>query len=160
MSNPNSRETVSFVFPRRSRGKHQDLRENTTNWFPKGSDIVFCYNSRVSLYVYFNSNKRIGVSGVNQTTEWLIYKVLFFILSASFSSTSCCFSSWITLKIVAFSKYIAWGFLFVLLCSFKKKKTGSVFPAVCHATFHHALITCCNVSQAGYNLLMGYYIWF
>ena len=36
-------------------------------------------------------------------------------------------------------------------CSFTKKKTGSVFPAFCHATFHHALITCCNESRAGYN---------
>ena len=40
--------------------------------------------------------------------------------------------------------------LWMLLCSFTKKKTGSVFPAFCHATFHHALITCCNVSRAGY----------
>ena len=39
--------------------------------------------------------------------------------------------------------------MFVLLCSFTKKKTGSVFTAFCHATFHHALITCCNVSRAG-----------
>ena len=44
--------------------------------------------------------------------------------------------------------------MFVLLCSFTKKKTGSVFPIFfppfCHATFHHALITCCNVARAGY----------
>ena len=33
---------------------------------------------------------------------------------------------------------------------FTKKETGSVFPAFCHATFHHALIACCKVSQAGY----------
>ena len=33
---------------------------------------------------------------------------------------------------------------------FTKKETGSVFPAFCHATLHHALIACCNVSQAGY----------
>ena len=31
--------------------------------------------------------------------------------------------------------------MFVLLCSFTKKKTGSAFPAFCHATFHHALIS-------------------
>ena len=37
------------------------------------------------------------------------------------------------------------------MCSFTKKKTGSVFPAFCHATFHHALIKCCNVSRAGYS---------
>ena len=47
---------------------------------------------------------------------------------------------------------LAWGFVFVfkLLCSFTKKKTGSVFPAFCHTTFYHALITRCNVSRAGY----------
>ena len=38
----------------------------------------------------------------------------------------------------------------VLLCSFTKKKTGSVFPALGHTTFHHALITCCNVSRSWY----------
>ena len=37
----------------------------------------------------------------------------------------------------------------MLLCSFTKKKTGSVFPAFRHATFHHALITCCNVARSG-----------
>ena len=52
------------------------------------------------------------------------------------SSNNCCF--------------LAWGFMFVLLCSFTNKKTGSVFPAFCHTTFHHALITYCNVSRAGY----------
>ena len=37
----------------------------------------------------------------------------------------------------------------MLLCSFKKEKTGSIFPTF-YITFHHALITCCNVAQAGY----------
>ena len=27
------------MFPRRSRGKHQDSRENKTNWFPEGPGI-------------------------------------------------------------------------------------------------------------------------
>ena len=36
----------------------------------------------------------------------------------------------------------------LVLCSFTKKKTGSVFPAFCNTTFHHALITCCNVSRS------------
>ena len=40
--------------------------------------------------------------------------------------------------------FLVWSSMFVLLCSFTKKKTGSVFPAFCHATFHHPLITCCN----------------
>ena len=35
----------------------------------------------------------------------------------------------------------------MLLCSFTKKKTGSVFPSFCHATFYHHR----NVSRAGYN---------
>ena len=59
--------------------------------------------------------------------------------------------------------FLAWGFMFVLLCSFTKKKTGSVFPAFCHTTFHHALITCCNVSRVGYNcsnVSRWGYIWF
>ena len=29
----------SWCFPRGSRGKHQDSRENKTNWFPEGPDI-------------------------------------------------------------------------------------------------------------------------
>ena len=41
--------------------------------------------------------------------------------------------------------------MFKLLCSFMKKKSGSVFPVFCHATFHHALIKCCNVSRARYS---------
>ena len=36
-----------------------------------------------------------------------------------------------------------------LLCSFMKKKTDSVFPAFCHATFHHDLIKCCNDPKRG-----------
>ena len=51
----------------------------------------------------------------------------------------------------------------MLLCSLMKKKTGSVSPTFCHAIFHHALITCCNVSWAGYNcsnLSGSGYIWF
>ena len=39
----------------------------------------------------------------------------------------------------------------MLLCSFTERKTGSVFPAFCHATFHHALISCCDVSRAECN---------
>ena len=41
----------------------------------------------------------------------------------------------------------------MLLSSFPKVKNGSVFPAFCHANFHHALITCCNVSERGTILL-------
>ena len=47
----------------------------------------------------------------------------------------------------------------VCVCLFihsRKRKLagpGGVFPAFCHATFHHASITCCNVARSGY-------IWF
>ena len=41
--------------------------------------------------------------------------------------------------------------LLTVHCSFTKKKTSSVFPALCHATFHHALMMCCNESRAGYD---------
>ena len=46
--------------------------------------------------------------------------------------------------------------MFKLLCSFTKKNAGSVFPAFRHTTFHHALITCCNVARAGY---FAYWDW-
>ena len=36
--------------------------------------------------------------------------------------------------------FLAWGFMFVLLCSFTKKKTGSIFPAFCHTSFLHPYI--------------------
>ena len=76
----------NFVFPTRSRGKHQDQRENKTNWFLEGPDIK-CFV--IFPDFHFNSNKRI--TGANQTsrlgtynntnlilktTQLLIYKVL------------------------------------------------------------------------------------
>ena len=135
------RETVGFVFPRVLMFPETKSRENKTNWFPEGPDIKcfvifldfhFISNKRIA---GANQNSRLGTYNTNiilKTTEWMIYKSTFRILSASFSSTR--------------------GFVFVfkLLPSFTKKKTGSVFPAFCHATFHHALITCCNVPWAGY----------
>ena len=40
--------------------------------------------------------------------------------------------------------------VFIDLYSHKKKdKTGSVLSSFCHATFHHSLIMCCNVSPSG-----------
>ena len=41
----------SRCFPRRSRGKHQDSRENKTNWFPEGPDIK-CF----VIFLDFHSN--------------------------------------------------------------------------------------------------------
>ena len=38
-----------FVFPRVHLGKHQDLRENKTNWFPKGPDIK-CFVTFLDFY--------------------------------------------------------------------------------------------------------------
>ena len=72
----------------------------------------------------------------------------FLILSACFSSTSCYFSSGIILKIVPFQLEAL-----CLCCAHsrkKKKKTRSVFPVFCHTTFHHALITCSDVSREGF----------
>ena len=89
-----------------------DSREKKTNWFPEGFSIK-CFV--IFLDFTFNSNKRI--TGENQnswlssykntnlvlkTIERLFSKALFLILSASFSTSSCCFSSGITLKIFAF----------------------------------------------------------
>ena len=158
--------TQQYTLNVRSRAKQvvlfsQDSRENKTNWFPEGRDIK-CFV--LFLDFHFNSNKRISrITGANQnsrlgtynntnlilkTTEWMFYKVLSLYHLPLFSPL-------VAVSLLGWLKnrcFLAWGFVFVfkLLCSFTKKKTGSVFPAFCHATFHHALITCCNVSRAGY----------
>ena len=76
----------SWCFRRGSQGKHQDSRENKTNWFPEGPDIK-CFV--IFLDLPFNSNKRITAANQNsqlgtynntnlilKTTQWMIYKVL------------------------------------------------------------------------------------
>ena len=70
------------MFPetRWSQGKHQDSRENKTNWFPEGTYIK-CF---IFLDFHFNSNKRITKANQNnrrgtykntnlilKTTEWM-----------------------------------------------------------------------------------------
>ena len=105
-----------------------------TNWFPEGPDVK-CFV--IFLDFHFNSNKRttrvnqngwLGTynnTNFNSQNHWMNdLQTAFLILSASFSSTSCCFSSrnfWDNFKDRCF---LAWGFMFVLLCSFTKKKTG------------------------------------
>ena len=137
-------------------GKHQDSRENKTNRFPEGPDFR-CFV--IFLDFRFNRNKRI--TGTNQDSRLGTYnnkfnsqnhwmndlQSTFLILSASFSSTSCCFSPGITLKIVAF--LLEASCLCCCVHSRKRKLAVLVFPASCHSTFHHALISCCNVSRAG-----------
>ena len=49
-------------------GKHQDSRENKTNWFPEGTEIK-CF---IFLDFHFNSNKRI--TGANQNSRLGTYK--------------------------------------------------------------------------------------
>ena len=76
----------SWCFPRLLLGKHQDSRENKTNWYPEGPDIE-CFV--IFLDFHFNSNKRITEANQNsrlgtynnsnlilKSTEWMIYKVL------------------------------------------------------------------------------------
>ena len=158
--------TQQYTLNVRSRAKQvvlfsQDSRENKTNWFPEGRDIK---SFVLFLDLYFNSNKRISrITGANQnsrlgtynntnlilkTTEWMFYKVLsLYYLHRFLPLAAVSLLGWLYKSLL-----LAWGFVFVfkLLCSFTKKKIGSVFPAFCHTTFHHALITCCNVSRAGY----------
>ena len=74
----------SWCFLRRSWGKHQDSRENKTNWFPEGPDVK-CFVIFLDFHV--NSNKRLTWANQNsrlcsykntnlilKTTEWMIYK--------------------------------------------------------------------------------------
>ena len=78
----------SWCFPQLRLGKHQDSRENKTNWFPERPDIK-CFV--IFLDFHFNSNKRITGANQNsrlgtynntnlilQTTEWMIYKQKYF----------------------------------------------------------------------------------
>ena len=136
----NVRSRESWCFPRRSQGKHQDSRENKTNWFPEGPDIK-CFV--IFLDFHFNSNKRI--TGANQnsrlgtysntnlilkTTEWMIYKVPSLHYLHHFPPIAAVFllgTSWGNFKNRCF---LAWGFVFVLLCSFTKKKTGRTWQYV------------------------------
>ena len=121
----------SWCLPEVKSRETSDSRENKTNWFPEGPDIK-CFV--IFLDFHFNSNERI--TGANQnspldtynntnlilkTTKMKDLQSTFLILSATFSSTRCCFSSGIDFKNRCF---LAWGFVFVLLCSFTKKKTG------------------------------------
>ena len=78
----------------------------------------------------------------------MIYKVLSLHYLHLFPPLSAVFllgTSGITGKIVAFLLE-AW-FLRCCVHSRKRKlaRPGSIFVAFCHATFHHDLITCCNV---------------
>ena len=76
-----------------------------------------------------NENRRLGTYKntilILKTTEWMICKVL--ILSASFSTTSFCFSSGITLKIVTFKLESTWGFIFVSCVHSRKRKLAVFF---------------------------------
>ena len=50
-------------------GKHQDSRENKTNWFPEGPHIK-CFV--IFLCFHFNCNKRICLSGANKTVDLVL----------------------------------------------------------------------------------------
>ena len=65
-----------FCFPRGSLGKHQDSRENKTNWFPEGPDIKCLV---IFLDFHFNSIKRITGASINSIQ--FIYGGLNFIQS-------------------------------------------------------------------------------
>ena len=62
--NVRSRGIKSWCFPRLRLGKHQNSRENKTNWFPEGHDIK-CFV--IFPDFHFNSNKRI--TGENQIVD-------------------------------------------------------------------------------------------
>ena len=101
--------------------------------------LVRSRGKRLVLFSAYNNTNLI-----NSQNHWMndIYKVL-----SLHYLHHCLFLLWDNFKSRCF---LAWGFVFVLFCSFTKKKIGSVFHAFCHATFHYAWITCCNVSRAGF----------
>ena len=99
--------------------------------------LVRSRGKRLVLFSTYNNTNLIL-----KTTEWMIFTKSF-----PYIICICLFLLWDNFKSRCF---LAWGFVFVLFCSFTKKEIGSVFHAFCHATFHHAWITCCIVSRAGY----------
>ena len=85
----------------------------------------------------------------------MIHKTLSLYYLHHFSSTSCCFPSGITLKIVAFQVAASW--LCCCVHSRKKKKTtttttgSTCFSNLLSRHFPPYFIACSNVSRAGYN---------
>ena len=168
MSDPE--ENNKFVFPRvlmcpttSSRETPGLERKKKTNWYPVEPEIKcfvifldFPFNvlSSTATKEYALAERLKTVDSVLIRTQFLFSKPLNEWFSKYFPYIICIFSLH-TLLVLFWDNFenrffLAWGFMFVLLCSFTKKKPGSVFLACCHATFHHALITCCiNVSRAG-----------
>ena len=62
MSDPEGNSWFCFPESPDVRGKHQDSRENKTNWFPEGPDIKWFV---IFLDYHFNSNKRITAANQN-----------------------------------------------------------------------------------------------
>ena len=87
---------------------------------------------------------------INSQNHWMNdLQSTFLVLSASFSSNSCCFSSgnsvWDNFK--NRSLLISLRFRVCVAVFIHEKDNWQCFPPFCHATFQHALITCCNVSR-------------
>ena len=87
---------------------------------------------------------------INSQNHWMNdLQSTFLVLSASFSSNNCCFSSgnsvWDNFK--NRSLLISLRFRVCVAVFIHEKDNWQCFPPFCHATFQHALITCCNVSR-------------
>ena len=78
----------------------------------------------------------------------MIYKVLSLYYSDFFPPLAAVFLQGFLKKSLLFSLRIR---VYVQVVVFiLENENWSFFPAFCHSTFHHALITCCNVARAGY----------
>ena len=77
------------MFPETKSGKHQDLREKKTNWFPEGPDIK-CFVILLDFHFYVLQQQQ---ENTLKRSEYYLHR---------FPPTSCCLSSGITLEIVAF----------------------------------------------------------
>ena len=125
--------TVSFVLPR----VFDVFRDK--NWSESKQSTRFLKEHKLNSY---------------KTTEWMIYKVLSLYYLHLFPRLAA-----VSLQGYhenrCFLAVLAWGFMFVSedssLFSSPKVKTRSISPPSVTPLFHHALITFCNVSRAGYN---------
>ena len=120
---------------------------------------MFCYISRLSLQQQqkitgANQNSRPGTYNntnlILKTTEWMIYKVFSLYYLHHFPPLAAVsLPGWLLKSLLLSLRFRVCVVVFI-----HEKENWQRFPPPllsrnCHATFHHALITCCNVPWAG-----------
>ena len=109
--------------------------------------IRWMYNKTITRFVFWYIQNDQGLSKGYQPQPITPTSTLIS-LDITKTSSNNCLKSWlfsVRLRVCVC--------LFILSRKRKLAGPGGGFPAFWHATFHHALITCCNIARSGY-------IWF